>query len=79
VKLGPEALAVFADASVRRVLILAAAFGLVTIGDAFLYLLLVQRSAAGPEWIPLLYTGTAAAFLVLAIPVGYLADRIGDG
>jgi MFS family permease len=77
VKLGAEALAVFADASVRRVLILAAAFGLVTIGDAFLYLLLVQRSAAGPEWIPLLYTGTAAAFLVLAIPVGYLADRIG--
>ena len=72
-----EALAVFADRSVRRVLILAAAFGLVTIGDAFLYLLLVQRSAAGPEWIPLLYTGTAAAFLVLAIPVGYLADRIG--
>ena len=77
VTLGAEALAVFADASVRRVLILAAAFGLVTIGDAFLYLLLVQRSAAGPEWIPLLYTGTAAAFLVLAIPVGYLADRIG--
>jgi MFS family permease len=77
VRLGAEALAVFADASVRRVLILAAAFGLVTIGDAFLYLLLVQRSAAGPEWIPLLYTGTAAAFLVLAIPVGYLADRIG--
>jgi MFS family permease len=77
VTFGAEALAVFADASVRRVLILAAAFGLVTIGDAFLYLLLVQRSAAGPEWIPLLYTGTAAAFLVLAIPVGYLADRIG--
>jgi predicted MFS family arabinose efflux permease len=72
-----DALAVFADAPVRRVLSLAAAFGLVTIGDAFLYLLLVQRSDAGPEWIPLLYTGTAAAFLVLAVPIGYLADRVG--
>jgi MFS family permease len=73
----PDVLAVFADASVRRVLILAAAFGLATISDAFLYLLLVQRSAAGPEWIPLLYTGTATAFLMLAVPAGYLADRIG--
>jgi predicted MFS family arabinose efflux permease len=77
VRMGVDALAVFADASVRRVLILAAAFGLVTISDAFLYLLLVQRSAAGPEWIPLLYTGAATAFLMLAVPAGYLADRIG--
>jgi MFS family permease len=74
---GAEALTVFADPSLRRVLVLAAAFGLVTISDAFLYLLLVQRAHAGPEWIPLLYTGTAASFLALAVPVGYLADRIG--
>ena len=72
-----DAFAVFADAPARRVLALAAAFGLVTIGDAFVYLLLVKRSQAGPEWIPLLYTATAVAFLVLAIPVGYAADRIG--
>jgi MFS family permease len=71
------ALAVVADASLRRVLLLAAAFGLVTISDAFLYLLLVQRSHAGPEWIPLLYTGTAASFLMLAVPIGYVADQIG--
>ncbi len=74
---GPAVLSAVVDASVRHVLLLAAAFGLVTIGDAFLYLLLVQRSHAGPEWIPLLYTGTAASFLVLAIPIGYLADRLG--
>jgi len=72
-----DAFALFADAPARRVLALAAAFGLVTIGDAFVYLLLVQRSQAGPEWIPLLYTGTAIAFLILAIPAGYAADRIG--
>ena len=39
-----------------------------TIGDAFIYLLLVQRSDAGPQWIPLLYTGTAVSFLALARP-----------
>jgi MFS family permease len=73
----PTALSVVADTPVRQVLLLAAAFGLVTISDAFLYLLLVQRSQAGPEWIPLFYTGTAASFLVLAIPIGCLADRLG--
>ena len=72
-----DVLAVFGDASVRPVLILATAFALVTISDAFIYLLLVRRSAAGPHWIPLLYTGTAVSFLALAVPVGYLADRIG--
>jgi hypothetical protein len=72
-----DVVAVFSDAAVRPVLILATAFALVTIGDAFIYLLLVQRSGAGPQWIPLMYTGTAAAFLTLALPVGYVADRIG--
>lgn len=72
-----DVLAVFGDSSVRPVLILATAFALVTISDAFIYLLLVQRSQAGPQWIPLLYTGTAVSFLALAVPVGYLADRIG--
>jgi MFS family permease len=74
---GVEAVTLFADPFLRRVLLLAAAFGLVTISDAFLYLLLVQRSHAGPEWIPLFYTGTAASFLVLAVPIGYVADQIG--
>jgi MFS family permease len=75
--LWPGALAAFGDASVRPVMILAAAFGLVTISDAFIYLLLVQRAHAGAQWIPLLYTGTAVSFLLLAIPVGYAADRVG--
>ena len=41
-----DVLAVFGDSSVRPVLILATAFALVTISDAFIYLLLVQRSQA---------------------------------
>jgi len=52
-------------------------FGLATVSDAFIYLLLVQRSQANPYWMPLLYTGTAVAFLTMAVPVGYFADRTG--
>ena len=70
-------LQVFVDGPLRRVIILALAFGLVTISDAFIYLLVVQRSHADAFWIPLFYTGTAVSFLILAVPVGYLADRIG--
>ena len=72
-----EGFALFGDMPLRQLLVLAAAFGVVTISDAFIYLLLVQRSHASAVWIPLLYTGTAISFLTLAIPIGALADRIG--
>jgi MFS family permease len=72
-----EGFALFGDMPLRRLLILVFSFGLVTISDAFIYLLLVQRSHASAVWIPLLYTGTALSFLTLAIPIGALADRIG--
>jgi len=72
-----EGFALFGDMPLRQLLVLAAAFGLVTISDAFIYLLLVQRSHASAVWIPLLYTGTAISFLTLAVPIGALADRIG--
>lgn len=78
-RLWSEAVTVFTDPSLRRVLVLATAFGLVTIGDALLYLLLIQRSHAGSFWIPLLYTGTALSFLMLAAPIGFAADRLGRG
>jgi MFS family permease len=68
---------IFTDRAFRRILILAIGFGSVTIGDAFLYLLVVQRSHASAEWIPLLYSGTAISFLTLAAPFGYIADLIG--
>jgi MFS family permease len=72
-----DGFALFGDMPLRRVLLLAGAFGLVTVSDAFIYLLLVRRSHASAVWIPLLYTGTALSFLTLAIPIGVLADRIG--
>jgi MFS family permease len=63
-----------------RTLVLASgALALVTISDAFLYLGLQRRMDFSPPLLPLLYVGTALAFMLLAVPVGRLADRIGRG
>lgn len=61
----------------RRVLAAAGILGLVTIGDGFVYLALQDRNDFAAQWFPLLYVGTNAAFLALAIPLGRLADRVG--
>jgi MFS family permease len=63
--------------SVRRLLIAAALLGLSTIGDGFVYLLLQRRENLATGWFPLLAVGTSLAYLVLAVPLGALADRIG--
>lgn len=61
----------------RRALAAAGILGLVTIGDGFVYLALQDRNDFAAQWFPLLYVGTNAAFLALAIPLGRLADRVG--
>jgi MFS family permease len=74
-----QALGLARDPRLARVLLAAAALGVATVSDPFFYLLL-QRSAALPvAWFPLLFLGTALAYLALAIPAGRLADRIGRG
>lgn len=52
-----------------------AGLALVTISDAFIYLVLQRRGLVAPGTIPLLYVGTNATYLLLAIPMGGLADR----
>ncbi|MFE5805834.1 MFS transporter [Streptomyces sp. NPDC056491] len=61
----------------RRLCLTAAALGLFTVGDAFLYLLLQRRLELSAAFFPLLPVGTAAVFLLAALPVGRLADRLG--
>ncbi|OPG08063.1 MFS transporter [Microbispora sp. GKU 823] len=51
--------------------------GLTTVSDSFVYLLLQRRFEVPAQWFPLLPLGTAAAFLLLAVPAGAVADRIG--
>jgi MFS family permease len=49
------------------------------ISDAFLYLLLQWKRGGSTASIPLLYAGSAASYLLLAAPLGRLADRVGRG
>lgn len=62
---------------VRRLTACAVLLGLTTVSDSFLYLTLQRRLAVTETWFPLLPLGTAAAFLLLAVPLGAVADRFG--
>ena len=66
-----------ADRRFQRVLCAASLLGAVSIGDAFVYLLLQRRLEFATSWFPLLPLGTAAVFLLLAVPFGRIADRTG--
>jgi MFS family permease len=50
---------------------------LATISDGFLYLTLRRQVPFEPKFFPLLYVATATIFMLLAVPVGRLADRVG--
>jgi len=63
----------------RTLMLIGAALSLVTISDGFLYLSMQRRLSFSVGLFPLLYVMTALIFLILAIPVGRLADRIGRG
>ncbi|WP_447007083.1 MFS transporter [Saccharothrix isguenensis] len=65
------------DAGVRRVVLAASLLGLATIGDGFVYLLLQKREGLSIGWFPLLAVGTSLVYLLLAAPLGALADRVG--
>ncbi|MFH8404125.1 MFS transporter [Streptomyces sp. NPDC018019] len=65
------------DAAFRRIMLAAALLGAATIGDSFVYLLLQRQLDFAVRWFPLLPLGTAAVYLLLAVPAGRLGDRIG--
>ncbi|ARH90001.1 MULTISPECIES: MFS transporter [Streptomyces] len=62
---------------VRRLAYAAGLLGLVTIGDGFVYLQLMHRQSVPAGWFPLFAVGTNLVYLLLAAPLGALADRIG--
>ncbi|MBC2902442.1 MFS transporter [Streptomyces cupreus] len=64
-------------APIRRLLLAACLLGFAVIGDGFVYLLLQRREDIALGWFPLLAVGTSLTYLLLAIPIGALADRIG--
>lgn len=60
-----------------RLLVVAGVLGLLTVGDGFIYLALQDRDGFATHWFPLLYVGTNATYMLLAAPIGRLADRVG--
>jgi MFS family permease len=65
------------EPGVGRLLVAAGLLGLLTVGDGFIYLVLQDRDSFAVQWFPLLYVGTNVVFLVLAVPLGRIADRWG--
>ncbi len=63
----------------RGILVAAGILGVVTISDAFLYLGLQRQTDLDPTLFPLLFTATSLAYMLLAVPVGLVADRMGRG
>lgn len=60
-----------------RVTGVSAVLALLTIGDGFVYLALLETGGFAAQWFPVLYVGTNLAYLALAVPLGRLADRVG--
>jgi len=71
------ALALLAHSRYRTLVIMGSLLGLVTISDAFVYLALQRAMDLDNAMFPLLFVGSALAFMLLAVPVGRLADRVG--
>jgi len=60
-----------------RTVAVTATLGLLTVGDGFVYLALLDAGRFAARWFPVLYVGTNLAYLSLAVPLGRLADRVG--
>ncbi len=63
----------------RALLIAGGALSLATASDAFIFLLLQDKLDLSLTLFPLLFVGMALVYMLLAVPVGRLADRIGRG
>jgi MFS family permease len=63
----------------RTLFLVGGALALATVSDGLLYLGLQRRAGFEPTFFPLLFVGAAAAYMLLAVPVGRLADAVGRG
>lgn len=61
----------------RILVLISSALALTTLSDSFIFLTLQRRFSLSLSLFPLLYVGIALVYMVLAIPVGRLADRLG--
>lgn len=74
-----EALEVVGTPRYRALLIAAGALALATASDAFLFLVLQDKLDLSLGLFPLLFVGMTGVYMLLAVPIGRIADRIGRG
>jgi MFS family permease len=63
----------------RALLVAGGCLSLATASDAFIFLALEEKLDLGTTLFPLLFVGSAGVYMVLAVPLGGLADRVGRG
>lgn len=63
----------------RALMIAGSALSLATVSDAFIYLALQDQLDLGASLFPLLFVGSSSIYMVLAVPMGRLADKVGRG
>jgi MFS family permease len=63
----------------RTLALVGTGLALATISDSFVYLVFQRRADIDLMFFPLLYVGTALVYLLLSVPVGRVADRVGRG
>jgi MFS family permease len=63
----------------KYLVLAAAALGVATISDGFLYLTLQHRVTFAASFLPLLYVATSLVYFLFALPIGRMADRLGRG
>jgi MFS family permease len=68
---------VLRDRRFRILLLAAGGLTLASVSDALIYIGLQRQTEFDPTVFPLLFVVTAVVFMLLAIPVGRLADRVG--
>jgi MFS family permease len=74
-----EALVVFGLPRYRALLMAAGALALTTVSDAFVFLVLQDKLDLRLGLFPLLFVGMTVVYMLLAVPIGRIADRIGRG
>jgi MFS family permease len=72
-----ESMRLFRHPQFRTLTLIGTLLGLFTVTDALLYLVFQNNSNFVSRFFPLLYVGTALSYLLLAIPMGRVADRVG--
>ena len=63
----------------RMVVVLGSLLAVATVSDSFIYLALQNQLQFNLGYFPLLFVATALVYMVLALPLGRLADRVGRG